>query len=69
MQPGRVTYSGLGSATLVEPEAAPVRSEAVQIDISSATVSQPAQDVAHAAHDNHIQPVSLMSGEAKRPAP
>ena len=55
VQPGRVTYSGLGSATLVEPEAAPVRSEAVQIDISSATVSQPAQDVAHAAHDNLIR--------------
>ena len=55
VQPGRVTYSGLGSATLVEPEAAPVRSEAVQIDLSSATVSQPAQDVAHAAHDNLIR--------------
>ena len=51
----RWAYSGLGSATLVEPEAAPVRSEAVQIDLSSATVSQPAQDVAHAAHDNLIR--------------
>ena len=32
-----------------------MRSEAVQIDLSSATVSQPAQDVAHAAHDNLIR--------------